>query len=107
MNNRIGNKKHLFSKTKKLKRRNQQPIKKSNKKSKKTLEQQELEQPDMEQHEQNRDKVKCLPTCTKSKTSYTTAVACDTCNEWYHIECINVSVFYAHNVKIYTCPLCQ
>jgi len=49
--------------------------------------------------------VYCL--CRKPYSTRSPMIACDTCNEWYHLKCVDMSQEDADALETYKCDRCQ
>lgn len=49
------------------------------------------------------DEVYCI--CQKANVEMT-LIGCDNCNEWYHLDCVNVTEQQLQTIENYTCPVC-
>ncbi|KAL1924863.1 uncharacterized protein VTP21DRAFT_4517 [Calcarisporiella thermophila] len=46
----------------------------------------------------------CL--CRTTYDSSREMIGCDTCQEWYHMECVNITPALADTIDVYKCPVC-
>ena len=54
------------------------------------------------------DKEKCPPMGCKisSKSRNITWIACDACNQWYHVKCVGLTAKKAKSLSSWNCGLC-
>ncbi len=60
---------------------------------------------DMEEEERGRTKLYCI--CRKPDMPGLFMVGCDSCDEWFHGECIGVTEQMASKLKKYVCNECK
>ena len=54
----------------------------------------------------NTDRTKKKPCTVSAKNIMIFMIQCDECLEWYHGNCVNVTLQEAMSIDVYTCPLC-
>eukprot|EP01103_Thecamoeba_quadrilineata_P011046 TRINITY_DN2554_c0_g2_i1.p1 TRINITY_DN2554_c0_g2~~TRINITY_DN2554_c0_g2_i1.p1 ORF type:complete len:1121 (+),score=243.59 TRINITY_DN2554_c0_g2_i1:54-3416(+) len=45
--------------------------------------------------------------CLCHKTIDQVMIACDSCDDWFHVGCVGLSPALAKKIKVYTCPRCK
>ncbi|KAK9819859.1 hypothetical protein WJX72_003401 [[Myrmecia] bisecta] len=60
--------------------------------------------PSPERYEENEQDLFCV--CQQPYNVDTAMISCDTCNDWYHLRCVNMTQAVAKSLKKYTCPVC-
>jgi len=57
-----------------------------------------------EEEEDDPNKLWCI--CRRPYTEDTFMIACDTCNEWYHGDCVGINEDAADDLDVFECALC-
>ena len=48
----------------------------------------------------------CLCQCTETEDKGSVMIACDGCDDWFHISCLGISPEHADEMETFLCPTC-
>jgi len=67
----------------------------------------ESSEEDSESEEEEPDDGKLYCLCKKPYDKWDFMIACDSCDDWFHVRCVGLTQAAAKRIKQYICPLCK